>query len=329
MRFKVKAPANIALIKYMGKVHGSANQPENSSISMTLNNLCTTAVIEPAETETRLFSAVTLDEKSVNKIKTHMKRLDAKLPSLMEINTHPVSLHTQNSFPAGTGIASSASSFAAITVAYSLSQARSPEKFFEKFLADDEFRSRLADLSREGSGSSCRSFFGPITEWDEKGVRALDSKLEPLIDLVVVVDSKPKTVSSSEAHERVKTSPMWEKRKSSVTERFSRMKSAIVDGDLKTVAALSFDDAMEMHELFHTSKPGFSYMAPLTHAVLDYMSMHKTPEMIITLDAGPNVHIILPKMQALQLRQKLASAFPMFHILDDKAGTGPTFEVMG
>lgn len=313
----------------MGKKHGSANQPENASLSMTLNNLCTTATVQPAEGETRLFSAVNLDEKSVNKIKTHLKRIDAKLPSLIEVKAQPVSLHTQNSFPAGTGIASSASSFAAITTAYALSQAKVPEKFFERFVADEDFRAALSHLSREGSGSSCRSFFGPFVEWDEAGVRAIESRLEPLIDLVVIVDSQPKKVSSSEAHERVKTSPNWKRRTSAVVDRFQKMKAAIREGDLVTVANLSYDEAMEMHELFHTARPDFSYLAPLTHAVLDYLDYNRTPETIVTLDAGPNVHVLLPKSQAITLRQNLLQSLPMVTILDDKSGTGPTIEVLG
>lgn len=312
----------------MGKKFGSSNQPENASISMTLNSLCTTAIIEPAK-ETQIFSSVPLDEKSVNKIKTHLFRLDQKLPSFLETKTTPVSLHTQNSFPAGVGIASSASSFAAITVAYTLSQSKSPEKFFERIIADQDFRSELAMLSREGSGSSCRSFFGPFVEWSDDGVREIDSKLEPLIDLVVIVDSKPKAVSSSEAHERVKSSQFWNERTKNVVERFDQMKAAISSGDIKTVAELSFTEALEMHELFHTAETPFTYMAPMTHMVLEFLSFHKTPETIITLDAGPNVHILLPKSQAMILRPKLAASFPMFAILDDKAGSGPTIEVIG
>src|SRR3954463_15609205 len=41
-----RAPSNIALIKYMGKTDSSLNLPENSSLSMTLESLCTWVELE-------------------------------------------------------------------------------------------------------------------------------------------------------------------------------------------------------------------------------------------------------------------------------------------
>ena len=46
MHWLAHAPANIALIKYMGKKDESSNNPDNSSLSYTLNNLLSTVKLE-------------------------------------------------------------------------------------------------------------------------------------------------------------------------------------------------------------------------------------------------------------------------------------------
>src|SRR3990167_4574933 len=46
MKWSAKAPANIALIKYMGKVCGQPNVPLNASLSYTLPELLTAVTLE-------------------------------------------------------------------------------------------------------------------------------------------------------------------------------------------------------------------------------------------------------------------------------------------
>ena len=48
-RILVRAPSNIALVKYMGKRETGMNLPENASVSMTLSQLCT--FVEIRETD--------------------------------------------------------------------------------------------------------------------------------------------------------------------------------------------------------------------------------------------------------------------------------------
>src|SRR4051794_19365469 len=57
-KFQAFAPSNIALIKYMGKVPGSANLPENPSLSVTLDGLRTFAELERVEGAAGVVSLV-------------------------------------------------------------------------------------------------------------------------------------------------------------------------------------------------------------------------------------------------------------------------------
>lgn len=51
MHWFAQAPANIALIKYMGKKDENSNLPDNSSLSYTLSNLLSSVKLEKLPTK--------------------------------------------------------------------------------------------------------------------------------------------------------------------------------------------------------------------------------------------------------------------------------------
>ena len=86
MKLRVRAPSNIALIKYMGKTDSTRNLPENPSLSMTLDRLCTYLEVEILEDGADRFQLdpklpelpsgvrtcpVNFDPKAVAKFETH------------------------------------------------------------------------------------------------------------------------------------------------------------------------------------------------------------------------------------------------------------------
>ena len=82
-----------------------------------------------------------------------------------------------------------------------------------------------------------------------------------------------------------------------------------------------------MHSLFHTSDPPFTYFEPGTMGVLGFLAPFVEGEdpPIVTLDAGPNVHLFVNADQRSHWRAKLAGAFPGGHtvkVLEDAPGTG-------
>ena len=149
MSWKSSAPSNIALIKYMGKEPG--NQATNPSLSMTLADFRTEVEIVRADAATDYWrplpNSAPLRESSTERFVKFFQRLknDAGVTGSFE-------LRSGNNFPSDAGLASSASSFAALTKT--------------AYLAFSELTGRplpkpeeLARISRTGSGSSCRSFF--------------------------------------------------------------------------------------------------------------------------------------------------------------------------
>lgn len=338
-----QAPSNIALTKYMGKqpAPSQANIPENPSVSMTLSGLCT---IVKAEWVGRKLDAVVLEPgqlpaSAVSRMRTHVERVEKLFPEIAARHgltlipdsvrqTITLSFESENTFPMGSGIASSASSFAAFTLATAALVTEDLPQFQALFRSSAEFRSALSAISRQGSGSSCRSFDGPWVGWDVDVGYPVPSHLPPLTDLVILISGEAKEVSSSEAHTRVKSSPHWVGRTERATKLAHTFQVAIAGGDLATLSNYALNEAMEMHELFHTANPPFSYLQEGSIDLLEFHAVFAesgfgglTPP-IVTLDAGPNVHWIVPTKDRAAWLKILKEKFPIYKILADDAGTG-------
>ena len=290
-----EAPSNIALIKYMGKKPHTddLNRPTNASLSFTLSHLRSRVEIlktdgedewQPLESENWL--SLDLSKKGQDKFLNHFKFLKEhwKIKSNFLVRS-------ANNFPAGAGIASSASSFAALTLAtYELAK---------ELGISEHSLSELADLSRRGSGSSGRSLFPRYSLWDKDGFHAVGEKWPDLVHDLVVLDDSHKTVSSSEAHLLVTESTMFVGRTERAEQRLRLMISAFEEGNISKVAQLSWDEFWDMHTLFHTCRPPFFYQTEKCFAVLKELAgfcKNKTMP-IVTMDAGANIHLLYTKDQ--------------------------------
>ena len=115
-----RAPSNIALIKYWGK-HGN-QQPCNPSLSITLKNATTTTVFRAEKKEAndktdsvnlKYFFNNLRNNPFEARIAKHFAELTSEMPFLAEYDFHAES---SNTFPYAAGIASSASSMAAVAL---------------------------------------------------------------------------------------------------------------------------------------------------------------------------------------------------------------------
>ena len=297
MQWFAQAPANIALIKYMGKADEGENIPANPSMSYTLEQLRSSVVMEKYSGRKDIWEPLhtpgalpfSLSEASQQRYLEHLQRIK----EYFNYEGFFV-VRSTNNFPHGTGLASSASSFAALTKCAAaaiceLSQQELPDV------------THLAQLSQKGSGSSCRSFFSPWAIWTQQKLTAVKTKYAHLDHQVIILSSAEKTVSSSEAHQRVKTSPLWPERPKRVKENILELAKALDSGDWKTVRNVSWREFQDMHKLFSTSEKPFHYITPQVEEVLDLMQnlWEKNGDgPIVTMDAGPNIHLLYRPDQA-------------------------------
>lgn len=333
---KVFAPVNIAWIKYMGKEKGL---PSNVSFSMMLDQLGTTTEMEvsPREqkTDSWIFdwsqSPYLPPENGIKKAEAFLNRV-SNFKEVLEQFGFTVSLpacvvqiRTQNNVPAGTGIATSASGFAALTLAWlTLLVNRDAGRFKDEFSKNDALKKAVAKLSSLGSGSACRSFLGPFVTWDpETGVSAFLSK-QRFTDFILIFETEQKKVSSSEAHERVKTSPLFVERQKRVLERLKIVQTALEQEQVALLTQVVRDEALEMHELFHTSTPPFSYFSEESKKWIQLISNRDqalpTQNAILTLDAGANVHLFVEESEESRWEEFLSQQNVSF--LKAKAGMG-------
>ncbi len=347
---QVKAPSNIAILKYMGKKDEKLRIPATSSISLTLDSLCTIVEIRGvSEKGIRLvsqcpevdplvsryeFTPPVLNKDQESRVKFFVSQIPVYLNAEKNFpyefsDSFNFEIKTANSFPSGCGIASSASSFSALTLAVVLAACKDKKIVSKRFSEDLEFRKIIARIARMGSGSATRSFDGPWVGWQNENGLPLSHQMPELVDFIVVLDSKEKRVSSTEAHRRVLKSPLWRGRNDRTESRYLTLIEALKKGDIKCVSEITWREMWEMHSLFHTAQEQFSYWVPETvevlNWVLSFLESAKRPP-IVTMDAGPNVHILVPRVDADIWRERLDARFAgniKGGILEDSQGSGP------
>ncbi len=311
---EVTAPSNIALIKYMGKQDADLRLPTNPSLSMTLDSLSTTVKLWPHETFQMAYGEQRAHKHYV-RIQQDARRLLADYSMACRIPPG-CALEVQSTFPASAGIASSASSFAAMTTAFLKYWSQDDAQFLTAWELP-QFKERIAQLARLGSGSACRSFFGPFASWDGEHVSSVSTQLE-LIHCVVLIHTEEKKVSSAEAHTRIHSSPLWHGRPDRARARFDTSLKALMQNDFPTLIHEAWQDFWDMHSLFHTADPWWTYFEPGTIQLLKTLF---GCGFLVTLDAGPNIHIIALRQDT----EKLQALLHPHKVLWDKPSSGVRF----
>lgn len=316
---KIHATANpnIAFIKYWGKKPSSSdetlNLALNPSVSLTLSQAKSDVFVSLAKgTEHEIFVQGNLaNSKDAAKIFAHLQRVskafDKPLP--------PLRIESSNNFPSATGIASSASAFAALS--YGISAF-----FLQKTTFSKSERTLLSQLSRRGSGSACRSVAGPFMKWDGDSAEAIESSWK-LFDTIVIISKKEKLVSSSQGHSQVLSSPLWPKRQERVLGRYEKCLGAIAQASLTKLGPIIEEEATEMHEVAESSVPPIHYRMPETFQFLKALQSLKNRDFFFTIDAGPNVHLISERPIKSEIEKLLADEGLEAEIWQDWTGFGP------
>lgn len=285
------APANIALIKYMGKDDQATNLPANPSLSFTLNHLKSSVSLEshPGKQdfweplEIPGIDSFVLSGEGQHRFLKHLAFLKQHFSY-----TAGFIVRSNNNFPQSTGLASSASSFAALTQC-------AVEALCELTKQPVPAVEIIAGLSRKGSGSSCRSFFSPWALWEKDEVKGIDLPYKDLLHEVILVDHQIKAISSSKAHELVKTSPLYATRPQRATQNLEELLIALRAKNWANAYDICWREFQDMHNLFKTCEHSFTYMTDRSLELLNQLQevWHKNQDgPLVTMDAGPNIHLL-------------------------------------
>ncbi len=294
MKWQASAPSNIALIKYMGKTADGTNTGTNPSLSLTLPHLLSHVEIEENDLGhdhwESLDGSMTLTETGRAKFLKHLQFLK----EIFLLSDRFFTVRSKNDFPSDCGIASSASSFAALTKC----GCQAFSSLSGKSLTIEE----QAALSRHGSGSSCRSFYDGFVEWDGADrIRPMVASEPEFLHHVVIISSSSKKVSSSQAHQRVATSALMKDRTARAIERLEKVKTLLTGSlDWRELFEVCWAEFWDMHALFETAHPSFGYFTPQSlEVIFRARELWETEGdgPVVTMDAGPNVHFIWRKEQ--------------------------------
>ncbi|MGY0408483.1 MAG: diphosphomevalonate/mevalonate 3,5-bisphosphate decarboxylase family protein, partial [Polaribacter sp.] len=267
--FTWQTPSNIALVKYWGK--SNSQIPKNASISFTLKNCHTITtiyfkrkrssknVLEPQNVvDFKLFFEGKQKEEFKPKIAQFFERIQRYCPYIFE---YEMVIHSKNSFPHSSGIASSASGLSAIAMCL-----LSLEKELNTNLSEEFIKQKASFLARLGSGSASRSIEGPLVVWgkhpeiigssDLFGIEfpyKTHSVFKNYQDTILLVDKQEKQVSSSVGHNLMHQHPYAENRFLQANENIYKLSNILQNGDVKSFINLVESEALTLHAMMLTS----------------------------------------------------------------------------
>jgi diphosphomevalonate decarboxylase len=298
----------------MGKKNSHTNYPANASLSYTLPHLQSHVRLEDYGGQEDVW------EPLLEPYLVHPRiSLAAKIRFLKHLSfikqqfnyKGAFKVQSANNFPHGTGLASSASSFAALTQCATHACAELTQTSAPSIRTQSEW-------SRHGSGSSCRSFFSPWALWETETAEPIELPFYDLHHQVILINADEKKVSSSEAHQRIQTSSNYPQRPARANNHLKALLNALQQEQWEDAYHICWQEFQDMHALFHTSEPAFAYITAEARQALQliqdqWKTMGDGP--IVTMDAGPNIHLLYRSDQAnlaKQLKKKLMSQYHVF-----------------
>jgi diphosphomevalonate decarboxylase len=295
-----QAHPNIAFIKYWGNRDEALRLPSNGSISMNLEGLYTRTTVS-------FQPSLPFDELIINGHEVTGPALERASSFLSLIRDRSkiassAEVVSENNFPSGAGIASSASAFAALALSASRAAGLG--------LSERE----LSRLARRGSGSACRSIPGGFVEWhmgtddeDSYAVSIAGSDHWPLVDCIAIVSEAHKKTGSTEGHAIASTSPLQAARLADTPRRLELCRRAILERDFEALTTVVELDSDMMHAVMMTSNPALHYWMPASLDVMNTVRSWREQNVAAccTVDAGANVHVLCLEKEAQEITRRL------------------------
>ena len=309
------AHPNIALAKYWGKLPGDGNVPAVPSLSVTLAGMRTTTTVS--------FDATLVDDELVldGELQAPNARAKVRATQLLDrvraaaSTTSRARIVSANDFPTASGLASSASGFAALALA-------------AVHAADlDWSAERVADLARRSSASAARSVFGGFVELDGgsegaarvvPGPAALDLRV-----IVAVTTESAKSTSSTDGMKLTQEkSPYYAAWVADAPESHARMRAALLAGDFTRVGELAERSALAMHACAMAA--GIVYVTGATLAALAEVRAMRAAgiEAYATIDAGPHLKCLARAADVAAVHERLAQVPGVLRIIETRPGEG-------
>ncbi len=317
MKTTAIAPSNIAFTKYWGRKDEALRLPENGSISMCLSNLLTTTTVDfsPAYTKDEItINGGGLEEGEAERVIKHLDRV-RKLSNI----EYKAKVVSNNNFPSGTGLSSSASGFAALTLA--------AVKAAGLNLSEKD----LSILARQGSGSACRSIPSGFVEWLDGDTSETSYAVQifppdhwAISDVVAIFSEGKKEVSTSVGQQTAKSSPFMPVRLSRMKEKNERIKKLIAEKNFQEFGGLVEQEALELHTIMLTQTPPLIYWTPRTLRIIKLTARWRKEGIPVyfTINTGQDIHLICQQKDIDKVKEKLKNLEEVKEIIVNTPGKG-------
>ncbi|MBP9670432.1 diphosphomevalonate decarboxylase [Candidatus Woesebacteria bacterium] len=313
-----QAHSNIALVKYWGKGDEKLRLPVNSSAAIALDNLTTTTTVEFREDLASDQVELVGDGFEAGEVEKVSKHLD-RVREIAKISLK-AKVVSQNSFPKAAGMASSASGFAALSVAAASAAGLT--------LSEKD----LSVLARQGSGSASRSVPGGVSVW-HAGTSNETSYAEPIsypkewdlhVLLVMAEDTSVKKVGSTEGMALATTSPYFKIAVEEAEKDIESLSEAMKNGDWRAFGKVIEDECFRLHMLCMTTSPNILYWRGVTVEVFQKLLKIREGgvEAFFTVDAGPHVHVVCKGSDVEQVEKSLSELSGIKTIIKCGIGDG-------
>lgn len=303
----VVAHSNIALAKYWGKREGAGNVPAVPSLSVTLAGMTT-------KTEIAFDGSCARDELFLNGALVDSK----KATDLLDVVRREAGISdfarivTTNDFPTASGLASSASGFAALALA------ATREAGLDWPLV------RIADLARRSSASAARSLVGGFVALEGEIIRQVAPAAQlDLRVLVCVTTEAPKSTSSTDGmRETARVSPYYSAWLDDAPKTFARLEAALLASDFPEVGRLAEGSALAMHACAMAA--GIVYVTgPTLAALAEVRALRRDGiEAYATIDAGPHLKCLVLAKDAPAVASRLAAVAGVLRMIETAPGEG-------
>lgn len=315
----VKAPVNIAVIKYWGKRDEDLILPLNDSVSATLDTsiMCakTSVCARPEFKENEIWLNGKKESFQSPRLQNCLKEIKSRAATENSVNEDflqwKVRVCSENNFPTAAGLASSAAGYACLVTALA--------KLYK-------VKSDVSSIARLGSGSACRSVYGGFVRWhagtSPDGSDSVASQIEgsahwPEMQALILVvgDTKKKTSSTTGMKISTQTSELLKHRiKYCVPQRTDEIIQAIKQKDFPKFAEITMKDSNQFHAVCLDSYPPFVYMTDVSHLIVDlihkYNELSGSTKVAYTFDAGPNACLYLLEEEVPQVLSLIRHVFP-------------------
>lgn len=325
--FAAQASPNIAIIKYWGKRNDLLKLPMNDSVSVTLAGPFFTETkveLSGAGKDSMEINGRPADDRELLNVRLVLDFLRKKAG-----NTLKATISTRNSFPEGTGIASSASGYAALASASAAA------------LGLELSPAELSVAARLGSGSACRSVIGGFVHWkmgiendgsDSYAVQvAAPSHWDGFRIVTAITTSQPKKIGSTDGMKRtVETSSLYRQRLEALPGRTAKVLAAIMKKDAGLLFRLAMEESNNLHAVMMDSYPPLFYLDDVSRGII--ASIHELNEAKgsfvagYSFDAGPNAHVFTTERYCSEV-EALLKAQGVGRVVVSKPGPG--VEVLG